>query len=268
MRRKIGSWLVLGLLSAGPTSATDYWDATLSNDNSAFSTFNEMVHGVSQQHDLEANPGPVADEDWYYMYDAPGSSYEVVLDSAPAEVNPGTNSLVRVDSDGATVIQAAEGASVGSLVPRARALRWQNTNATFTLNFLRVGSVDCATSCGASAQYHIRFHDTTVAVPRFNNGGSQLTVLIVQNSSSFTRNIAGTVYFWSTTGALLGTSTFSLPAKAALVLNTSGVPGVGGQGGTITIAHDGGYGGLTVKSVALEPSTGFSFDTPGTYKPL
>jgi len=38
--------------------------------------------------------------------------------------------------------------------------------------------------------------------------------------------------------------------------------------GTITVAHDGGYGNLAIKSVALEPSTGFSFDTPGLYKPI
>lgn len=41
--------------------------------------------------------------------------------------------------------------------------------------------------------------------------------------------------------------------RAALVLNTSTVAGVAGQGGTMTIVHDGGYGGLTAKSVALEP---------------
>ena len=51
-------------------------------------------------------------------------------------------------------------------------------------------------------------------------------------------------------------------------MNTATVPGVAGQAGTITIAHDGGYGNLAVKSVALEPATGFSFDTPGLYKPL
>jgi hypothetical protein len=51
-------------------------------------------------------------------------------------------------------------------------------------------------------------------------------------------------------------------------LNTATVAGVAGQGGTMTIAHDGGYGGLVVKAVALEPSTGFSFDSPGSYKPL
>ena len=38
--------------------------------------------------------------------------------------------------------------------------------------------------------------------------------------------------------------------------------GVAGQGGTITVSHDGRYGDLAGKTVALEPSTGFSFDSP------
>jgi hypothetical protein len=37
------------------------------------------------------------------------------------------------------------------------------------------------------------------------------------------------------------------------------VPGVGGA---LTIANDGRYGDLSGKTVALEPSTGFSFDSP------
>jgi hypothetical protein len=50
------------------------------------------------------------------------------------------------------------------------------------------------------------------------------------------------------------------------VFNTTGFGTLVGVGGSITIAHDGPYGGLNVKSVALEPSTGFSFDTQGVYK--
>lgn len=61
---------------------------------------------------------------------------------------------------------------------------------------------------------------------------------------------------------LLGTADFTLAAKATFVLNTATVTGVCGQAGTITIAHDTGYGGLVGKTVALEPSTGFSFDSP------
>jgi hypothetical protein len=47
-------------------------------------------------------------------------------------------------------------------------------------------------------------------------------------------------------------------------LNTATVAGVAGQGGAITISHEGRYGDLTGKTVALEPSTGFSFDSPMT----
>ena len=44
------------------------------------------------------------------------------------------------------------------------------------------------------------------------------------------------------------------------MLNTATVaPGVGGS---VTVAHDGRYGDLAGKTVALEPATGFSFDSP------
>ena len=35
-----------------------------------------------------------------------------------------------------------------------------------------------------------------------------------------------------------------------------------GVGGAVTVAHDGRYGDLSGKTVALEPATGFSFDSP------
>ena len=44
------------------------------------------------------------------------------------------------------------------------------------------------------------------------------------------------------------------------MLNTTSVPGVAGQGGSVTVVHGGRYGELIGKMVALEPSTGFSFD--------
>jgi len=40
------------------------------------------------------------------------------------------------------------------------------------------------------------------------------------------------------------------------------VPGVSGNSGTVTVSHNGRYGDLAGKVVALEPSTGFSFDSP------
>jgi len=47
-----------------------------------------------------------------------------------------------------------------------------------------------------------------------------------------------------------------------LVLNTSTLPALQGQAGAITISHDGRYGALQGKAVAVEPATGFTFDTP------
>ena len=133
---------------------------------------------------------------------------------------------------------------------------------------VRAESAFCDVNCSDFDQYHIRFYETTVAVPRFNNASGQVTVLIIQNSTGWDRPIAGTVYFFNAAGTLAGSTTFSLAANAALVLNTATVPGVAGMGGTIKVAHDGGYGNLTMKAVALEPATGFSFDSPGSYKPL
>jgi hypothetical protein len=73
--------------------------------------------------------------------------------------------------------------------------------------------------------------------------------------------ISGDVYFRGTAGTLVATRAFSLTAKATLVLNTASVPSANGVGGAITIAHDGRYGDLAGKAVALEPATGFSFDS-------
>jgi hypothetical protein len=41
---------------------------------------------------------------------------------------------------------------------------------------------------------------------------------------------------------------------------------VAGTSGTVTITHDGRYGDLAGKVVALEPSTGFSFDSPAVLR--
>jgi hypothetical protein len=125
---------------------------------------------------------------------------------------------------------------------------------------IRVRSGGCTTTCGAHDVYRIRAYETTYTIPRFNNSGTQITVLILQNPRSHA--ISGTIYFWNGAGALLGSSAFTLSGKATLVLSTASVSGVAGASGAITIAHDGGYGDLSGKTVALEPATGLSFDSP------
>jgi len=238
----------------------DVWDVNGDNDNSS-GTDNELVHGTSQVHDLGALAGPTADEDWYRVGIKRQSSFEVVVDSTSGDIGFNLNLLQRVDAAGS---QIQNSVSITPGLDYSHSLRWANTTAGTSNEFVRVGPGNCGTACGADDVYHIRSMETTISIARFNNAGSQVTVLLSQNMSEVPIN--ATYYYWSTAGALLQTGTLSLGAKALNVFNTTSFPALQGVGGSITIAHDGSYGSLNVKSVALEPATGFSFDTPGVYR--
>jgi hypothetical protein len=245
--------VALAVAMAAVPARADVWDVQADNDNGN-TTQNELVHGSDQIHDLGALAGPAADQDWYGIHQKAYSSYEVVVDATSGDLGTGL-ALDRVDSGG-TVLSTSTSSGVGF----SRSLRFANTTAVPNGGeFVRV-TASCGTNCTASDQYRIRAYETTFAVPRFNNAGSQVTVLVVQNPGDAT--VTGTVYFWNTGGTLLGSAPLSLAAKETLVLNTATVAGVAGQSGAITVAHDAGYSGLAGKAVALEPSTGFSFDTP------
>jgi hypothetical protein len=258
MRKK--TWLVLtmGAALAGSPALADVWDIQTQSDNTA-ATENELVHGSDQMHDLEALAGPTADTDWYRISQKPYSSYEIVVDATSGDIGL-TVVLERIGSDGTTVVQSSSSIGVGF----SRSLRFTNaTGVAVDTQYIRVKSGSCTTTCGPEDVYRLRAYETTYAVPRFNNSGSQSTVLLVQNPSSYT--IAGNVYFWSVGGALLATQPFSVAAKGLFGLATASV--VPGQSGTITVAHDGRYGDLAGKTVALEPATGFSFDSPMVPRP-
>jgi len=209
---------------------------------------NELNHGAEQRADLLVRP------DYYRIGQNPRASYEVVVDGTSGDIVP--VALERLAADGATVLQVASPIAVGG----SASLRWQNTtSASIVSQTVRVDGA-CGGSCGADDVYRIRAFETTYRIPRFNNAGSQVTVLLLQNPTGYA--VAGNVWFWNTAGILLGQHPFNLAARATVVLNTSTVPGVASQGGTITVSHDGRYGDLAGKTVALEPSTGFSFDSP------
>jgi hypothetical protein len=258
MRKK--TWLVLTMAAAlaGSPARADVWDVQTQSDNTT-ATENELVHGSDQMHDLEALPGPAADEDWYRISQKPYSSYEVVVDATSGDIGL-TLVLERIASNGTTVLQSSSSIGVGF----SRSLRFTNaTAAAIDDQYIRVKSGTCTTTCGPEDVYRLRAYETTYAVPRFNNSGSQSTVLLVQNPASYT--IAGNVYFWSQAGALVFTQAFTAGPKALYGLATAAV--VPGQSGTITVSHDGRYGDLSGKTVALEPSTGFSFDSPMVPRP-
>jgi len=238
---------------SNPTGATlgdGQGVGTIGDDDAPSLSSDELGHGSVRQADLLVRP------DLYRMGQKPYSSYEVVVDATSGDIVPLT--LQRLAADNAGIVQSGAAVGTGSSL----SLRFENTTSlTVTNQHIKVDGA-CAAACGADDVYRLRAFETTYAVPRFNNAGTQVTVLLLQNPASYT--VAGHVWFWTGSGTLLAGPPFSLPPKQTLVLNTATVPGAGGVGGTITVSHDGRYGDLTGKTVALEPSTGFSFDSPMT----
>lgn len=252
--------LVLAALGLNGAATADVWDiATASDDDDL--TSNRVNHGGLQVHDLGVRPGPVADQDWYRANTPPYSSQEVVVEGMTGDLFASGLDVDRVDAGG-TVLNTSVLMQGGF----ARSLRWFNTTATPESFYVRVQGAACATTCSVDDQYTIRFYDTTYSTPRFNNSGGQVTVLILQNADA-QEAVTGDVYFWSSTGALLATSNFGLAPHQLFVLNTAGVVGLQGVGGSITVSSPSHYGAISGKAVALEPSTGFSFDSPMLPKP-
>jgi hypothetical protein len=228
----------------------------------------ELTHGSSALYDLAAPVPTSPDVDWFTLAQAPYSSYEVLVDAISGDLADDVAPLRvrRLAADQLTVL-LPDAVPVGS--GRARALRWQNSVATQdNTQWVRIESgasgVACDVTCDADDVYRVRFYETTASIPRFNNGGGQITVLVLQNLVD--APVTATAYFWSTTGALLGSQVINLQARQSTALNTSTVGGVSGQGGSITIAHTAGYAGLTGKTVALDPANGFSFDAAMVYR--
>jgi hypothetical protein len=216
----------------------------------------ELTHGSVLRADAGAGTA-----DFYRLAQAPRASYEVVLDAVSGDAVPGL-ALARLAADNATVLQTAAAGGTGS----AMSLRWQNTApAAVAAEHLRVGGAACGAGCGADDAYRLRAYETTVSVPRFNNANGQGSVLVLQNTGGSA--VAGTAYFWSAAGQLLAESPLALGARASIALNLTGVPGLVGQSGTVTLASNAPYGALAGKVVALEPATGFSFDSPLAYRP-
>lgn len=227
----------------------------LDDDAASLSTI-ELTHGAVLRADASGGAA-----DLYRLAQTARASYEVVLDAVSGDAVPGLQ-LARLAADNATVLQVATAGGTGA----AASLRWQNpAAATVTAEHLRVAGAACGAGCGADDVYRLRAYETTVSVPRFNNANGQGSVLVLQNTGAAA--VAGTAYFWSAGGQLLAESPLALGARASIALNLTAVPGLAGRSGTVTIASNAPYGALAGKVVALEPATGFSFDSPLAYRP-
>ena len=216
----------------------------------------EITHGLRLRGDLAAVAGQ-PDVDLFRVRQNPFSSYEVVLDAGSGDFGNAGAQLDRVAIDGSTVLQASAPVGAGF----ARSLRFRNdTSSTLDDQYVRVSSPPCGSTCGVDDSYRLRAWETTGSIPRFNNSASQVTVLILHNSGS--TGLQGRVCFWSAAGALLHQEPLALAPKASATVITAGIVALQGQSGSITVSHDGPHGVLAGKAVALEPATGFSFDSP------
>ncbi|MET0551964.1 MAG: Calx-beta domain-containing protein [Vicinamibacteria bacterium] len=245
----------------GGTILDGMGEGTILDDDTPSLSSLELTHGSRLTADLAAVPGPLADVDLYRLAQPGYSSWEIVADEVSGDIAPGLV-LERLAEDNVTVLQAGVPAGTGS----ARTLRWQR-RLPFeeTHQHIRVRSTSCATDCGADDAYRLRAYETTVRIPRFNNSGSQGTVLVVQNRTGGA--VDARVDFWGPQGTLLATAPLALAPRAVGVVNTLSLPALVGRSGSVSITHDGPYGALAGKAVALEPATGFSFDSPLSYKP-
>jgi hypothetical protein len=232
----------------GATLADGQAVGTIGDDDAPPLAGPELSHGTALTRALTGGSHT------YRLAQPPRTSFEVLVDAASGDVSPAT--LERLAADQVSVLETAAAVGTGT----ARALRWQNTSASLIVNQpIRLRSGGCTAGCDPQDTYRIQARETTYSIARFNNTGTQATVLLVQNATS--RAVSARAYFWSTSGALLGQQAFTLDPRGTRVLNAASVGGTSGQGGSVTLTHDGGYGALAGKAVALEPATGYSFDS-------
>jgi hypothetical protein len=202
----------------------------------------------------------VPDQDWYLVSLRPFSSYQFALDAFTGDLDLTAPSVQRLD---ATMLPQQEAVVLdgGGVL----SLSWfQGAGPGFDeTHFVRVAGAACGQSCNLLDTYRARFYDTTYTVPRFNNSGTQTTVLLLQNATDRTCTL--TMFFLSGSGALLANPSATIAPHGLLVFPTAGV--ATNASGSMRIAHTCGYGALSGKAVSVEPATGFTFDTPVVARP-
>jgi uncharacterized repeat protein (TIGR01451 family) len=242
---------------AAPGTVTDPVaanDQATDTDNVSLEV-SELVHATTTVRELGSSGSPA--EHFYWLAQQPFASYEIAVDATSGDIGP-TLQLERLAGDGSTVLQSSLGTSA---IGFSRSLRVRNDGpAAQTSELIRVRSVACGTGCGPDDVYRIRMRETTGRIARFNNSASQATVVVLQNPSDEAVN--GTMRFWRANGTLAASQAFVLAPHGLSVVNSSTIPGLAGTSGSVTVGHDGPYGALVGKSVAIEPATGFSFDSP------
>jgi hypothetical protein len=252
--------LTLATAAASPALAIDPWEFNGYADDGPH-RLNTLTHGAEQWHDLDQAGGPI-DQDWLFVPTVAGRSYEARVMGANLPISstcPVCAQFERVSGNG-TVLQQDEGVMTAAPFNSVdRTIRWIASATQVNQEYIRVTGETAYPSTVGSV-YTIRFWDTTYSIPRWNAANGQVTVFFIQNVTQ--KAVTGAIRFFSAAGTLLHTEPLALGENELKVFNTSSAPALVGQSGHAYLAHTAGYGGLSGKAVALEPATGFTFDTP------
>jgi hypothetical protein len=243
------------LCCAAGVRGDDIWDQTAPSDDGCADTNNELIHGARQVHDLQGGGGTFLDADWARVQQRKYRSYEARYVSSPLGLAANHMPALHTCAGVVKVGQPYDGAAQD-----AASIRWLSTGDSDMFVRVRSGAIQ-----GNLSLYEIQLFETTYSVPRFNNSATQLTVLVVQNTRADA--VAGEIHFFDASGSAIYSHPFTVAARGVLVLNTASLAPVAGQSGSMLVAHDGGYGALSGKAVALEVATGFTFDTLLSPKP-
>lgn len=232
----------------------DRWEYGASAvDSSAASTPNALLHGTIQLHTLWQGGNPT-DEDWYIVPTQLRHSYVARVSSLASPTFDGVTGRLDRLTAASVLLTAAQ---------------YSSGNRVVSLRFEGTGSDEYVRAMGPAitliTYYHIELLDTTLFAPRFNNSSSQITVMLMQNTTATIANAKA--HFYDAAGSLLLTHNFAVPANGGFTLNTSTLPALVGQSGSIAVSHDGDWAALKGKAVAVEPTTGFTFDTLFEAKP-
>jgi hypothetical protein len=248
-----GLSMLIGLASAQGDFLLDPWDP----GDETSQTRNALFHGTQQVHYLDDIPFFSSfDEDWYILSVRPFASYQVVVDGLTGDLDLTSSEVQRLNTQGLLVLESALVTDGGGVLT----LNWQQgaLGAPVT-NFLRIRErAACGLLCDVRDSYRVRFYETTYTVPRFNNSGTQSTVLVLQNTTDRECNTSASYFDAAGTHVVTGPLTALAPYGLDVAATAAVAPGVSGS---IRVTHTCGYGGLAGKAVSVEPSTGFTFDT-------
>lgn len=248
-------WFHLGLFAAvDATAATTSVPGGIRDDDGGVLALRELTHGTA----VRARPGPAGDE--LFVLEQPRfSSWEVVLDEASGDLGSGASGpvLERLSGDLTTVLQTS--VPVGG-AGFARSLRWVSLAAYSNDDYVRVRAPGCGTACGPDDMFRLRAYETTLRAPRYNCGGGQSTVVVLQNTG--TQALTGWLYVFRSDGTHVGSNGIAVAVRGQLVMSPCAVAGVGTSSGSLVVTHDGRYGDLVGKAVSVDPGPGFTFDTP------